>query len=131
MPRRYLVHAQRLLSRTMTPPHLTITTGSPSQGQPLHEDLVAAFCEQHPEKSFLQIYEMVSAWNNSVTLHQTTTTMTTNEVIIPKKASVPPAKSPTLSQFTAAQIAASFAAFGRPQVQTATVPPLVEPSSRG
>ena len=107
----------------MTPPHLTITTGSPSQGQPLREDLVAAFHEQHPEKSSLQIYEMVSAWNDSVTLHQTTTMTTINEVVIPKKASTRSAKPPTLSQFTAAQIAASFAAFGRPQVQTTTVPP--------
>ena len=125
------MYAQRLLGRTMTPPRLTITTGSSSQGQPLHEDLVAAFREQHPEKSSLQIYKMVSAWNDSVTLRQTTTTMTTNEVVIPKKVSAPPTKPPTLSQFTAAQIAASFAAFGRPQVQTVTVPPLVEPSSRG
>ena len=115
----------------MTPPRLTITTGSSSQGQPLREDLVAAFREQYPEKSSLQIYDMVSAWNDSVTLRQTTTTTTTNEVVIPKKTPTPSAKPPTLSQFTAAQIAASFAAFGRPQVQTATVPPLVEPSSRG
>ena len=115
----------------MTPPHLTITTGSPSQGQPLHEDLVTAFHEQHPEKLSLQIYEMVLAWNNSITLRQMTTTTTTNEVVIPKKTSAPPAKPATLSQYTAAQIAASFAAFGHPQIQTATVPPLVEPSSRG
>ena len=58
-------------------------------------------------------------------------TTTTNEVVIPKKTPTPSAKPPLLSQFTAEQIATSFAALGHPQVQTTAVPPLVEPSSRG
>ena len=115
----------------MTPPHLTITTGSSSKGQPLREDLVAALQEQYLEKSSIQIYDMISAWNDNITLCQMTTTTTTNEVIVLKKTPATPAKPPLLPQFTAEQIAVSFTTLGHPQIQTTTVPPLNKPHSRG
>jgi len=75
---------------------------------------------------------MVTNWqqDNNITLRQTTTTTMTKEVVIPKR--TPTVQQlPSLSHWTAKQIATSFAALGRPMIQAATVPPLTESCPKG
>jgi len=75
---------------------------------------------------------MVTNWqqDNNVTLQQTTTTTTTKEVVVPNRTPVAQ-QPPPLPRWTSEQIAASFAAFGRPTIQAAIVPPIVKPRPRG
>jgi len=75
---------------------------------------------------------MVTNWqqDNNVTLRQTTTTTTTKEVVVPNRTPVVQ-QPPPLPRWTSEQIAASFAAFRRPTIQTAMVPPIVEPRPKG
>ena len=75
---------------------------------------------------------MVTNWqqDNNVTLRQTTTTTTTKEVVVPNRTPVVQ-QPPPLPRWTSEQIAVSFAAFRRPTIQTAMVPPIVEPRPKG
>ena len=74
----------------MTPPRPTITTSLP-EGQALQEDLVSILDDQYSRRSYDQIDDMVTNWQqDNVTLQQTTTTTTTKEVVIPKRTSEGP-----------------------------------------
>jgi len=110
----------------MTPPRprLTITDDLP-EGQALREDLVSTLDNQYSCRSYEQIDDMVTNWqqDNNVTLRQTTTTTMTKEVVVPNRTPVVQ-QPPPLPRWTSEQIAASFAAFRRPTIQAAMVPPL-------
>jgi len=117
----------------MTPPlpRLTITGDLPD-GQALREDLVSTLDDQYSRRSYDQKDDMVTNWqqDNNVTLRQTTTTTTTKEVVVPNRTPVAQLP-PSLPRWTSEQIAASFAAFGRPTIQAAIVPPLTESRPKG
>jgi len=105
----------------MTPPCLTITGDLP-EGQALQEDLVSTLDDQYSRRSYNQIEDMVTNWqqDNNVTLRQTTTTTTTKEVVIPNRTLVAQQPLP-LPRWTSEQIAASFAAFGCSTIQAMIV----------
>jgi len=115
----------------MTPPRLAITDDLP-EGQALREDLVSTLDDQYSHQSYDQIENMVTNWqqDNNVTVRQTTTTTTTKEVVVPNRTPVAQ-QPPSLPRWTSEQLAASFAAFGRPTIQAAAIPPITKPHPQG
>jgi len=129
MPWSHPLHLKR--HDRMTPRRLTITGDLP-EGQALREDLVSTLDDQYSQRSYDQIEDMVTNWqqDSNVTLRQTMTTTMTKEVIVSNRTPIAQ-QPPPLPRWTSKQIATSFAAFGRPTIQAAIVPPLTEPCPKG